>query len=126
MEIEVGSPVPLNLQLYDGAEKEKVIANLFTTLGELLGSFELSHQAGGLYISNEFLMPDIRLVIAQYIVDSDKYEIVTDTFYKKYIEEEVEEEVFEEAMPLVLEESYVYGMVTEEQKRSDFIYGVAI
>lgn len=69
----VGDPIPLSVQLHDGATGKFVRARVYDPAGaEITGSpISVPHVAGGLYKVNTLVMPDETHVVAQYKVYDD-------------------------------------------------------
>lgn len=87
MNVTVGDPIPLILQLFDGKDNYKPVAILFDDSGDQIAEIPLVHFGRGLYLDKSIPMPEgVRLIIAQYHVRDldgrpvDDYELVTDIF----------------------------------------------
>jgi len=72
MNINVGSEVPVLLQISDGATNQFPQAEIRDKDGNVLTTLDLSHEASGLYVpSSPYLMPDEEFIKIIYIVYSD-------------------------------------------------------
>ena len=67
--VMVGSPIPITVQLHDGAINRTVNVVVFDPIGQDLGSVRLSSGPGGFYWSNGFAMPDAPWVAVVATVD---------------------------------------------------------
>lgn len=75
MYVQVGDPIDLSLQLFSGATDKFVRAWLYGLDDAVLNGGDpivLAHVARGLYTDSSFLMPDTRVVKAQYEVYQDE------------------------------------------------------
>lgn len=71
--IKVGQPIPISLQLFDGATDKFVRAVVRNSSGSAISGspFALTHVAGGQYSNLSVLMPDTKFVTVQYKVYTD-------------------------------------------------------
>ena len=108
--IEVGSCIPLIVQVYDKRADLTVTAKLIDNIGIVLKTVELFSYGDGLYMNQECEMPDVRYVVAQYFIEPDEYQVSSDTFF---------------AIPKPgIEEIYIVGSVEKRAKFNEFIIGV--
>lgn len=81
IDVLVGEKIPLILQVHDGNENLKVEATLFDGFGKEFMRVELTPIRGGLYSNYTVDMPEIPLLVAQYLTDKPAdYEVVQDIF----------------------------------------------
>jgi hypothetical protein len=110
IEVVVGQPIPLTLQVYDGNSSLKVVANLYNEKGDRLFTQNLSSNTDGLYTDFSHEMPDTNFVVAQYITDkTDEYEIAQD--------------IFKSIPRPIAKESYIIGEVFDKDTWDDSIIG---
>lgn len=133
--IDIGVAVPLNLQLFDGAEDKRVICTILSSELKELQTVELTHIKAGLYASTEFLMPEFPYVIANYVVfdsggasklkESEDYERSVDVFYSNEKPQDIAaivKPMFEEHTPL--KDDYLTGQIESSFESDDgFIEG---
>ena len=113
IKVQVGQPIPLNLQLYDGKSDVKVMSIIVDSNKNEVFRADLSHVSNGLYLNMDFPMPEfVDFVIAQYFTDKpEEYAVVTDTF---------------KAVPKpVPEEKIIVGEVISMEK-SDILFGEVV
>lgn len=85
--LRLGDIVPLNLQLYDGNDKARVLVKVLSPKQDIIFEGELVHIVNGLYETRQFLMPEVDYVMATYIVfdgkkESRDYERASDLFFR--------------------------------------------
>jgi len=81
IDVLVGEKIPLILQVHDGNENLKVEATLFDGFGKEFMRVELTPIRGGLYSNYTVDMPEVPLLVAQYLTDKpDDYEVAQDVF----------------------------------------------
>jgi hypothetical protein len=82
MNIMVGGPVPLLLQLFDGSEEQSCVVSVFSNNGELLFESSMKSLGNGLYQAIGFAMPNQAFVVAQYqVLGTLNYDMPMDVFY---------------------------------------------
>lgn len=84
--VQVGNPVPIEVQLRDGAPAREVRVNVYDPIKKLIGSFKLSEGPMGLYFTNFFSMPDLPFVTVQAHVEGvdslgQEYGVGSERFY---------------------------------------------
>lgn len=109
--VQVGSKIPLTLQVYDGRQDLKVTAVLLDSIGKEYARVELESVSKGLYSNFAWVMPDVDFLIAQYHTDSEDYELAQDIF---------------KAVPKAQEpEKFLVGeVISKGQWQDEFIIGV--
>ena len=80
IEVQVGSPIPLTLQVFDGKEGLKVSAVLMDLHGKEFSRVSMNDHGNGLYIDLSVSMPDVDMLVAQYFANSEDYEVAQDIF----------------------------------------------
>lgn len=108
--IEVGSPIPLAIKLFDENPSAKVQATLYTLDGERLESVAMFHVEKGLYLNTMVPMPDQKVVAVYEVTNSEEYAQSAELFLPK-----------PKVQP---EESFLQGIVIERSKDQTFIQGV--
>lgn len=127
--IQVGDTVPLSLQLFDGKENMSVMAAVLDPDLNQLAEIQLQHVQGGLYISRQFIMPNVSYVIAHYVVydgemESEEYERASDVFYSIPPKADVAGEIrplFDEYVPK--KDDYLTGQVVAETVDKSIVEG---
>lgn len=130
--IELGSSVPLNLQLFDGKSGMSVLVQVRDPSNSIIFEGQLVDVGGGLYINRSFVMPEVDYVIAQYTVfdgkkESDEYEKVSETFFRIKPEPVMAVAAAVQNISKTIEmqssDDFIQGILSSE-KADDFIEGV--
>lgn len=84
--VQVGSPIPIQVQLHDGAENKPVVAVVLDPVGAQLEKLDLVAGTRGFYFSSFFQMPDLPFVTVQvFVLEDDStgqpYAIVSEQVY---------------------------------------------
>ena len=110
-QIEVGSAIPIVLQVFDRKADRVVLATIIDDVGAVIAQKQLSHFQNGLYMSPErVVMPDVKFVTVQFKVDPDDYETAADTFIA----------IPKPSPP----EKFIVGQVIHKAKSNEYIIGV--
>lgn len=110
--IEVGSPIPLALKLFDENPSAQVQATLYSIQGERLEQVALFHVEQGLYMNSMVPMPETKVVAVYQVTNSDEYSQSAEIFYPKPKVEEPD--------------VFTQGLVIEKGLDQTFIQGVVI
>lgn len=110
--IEVGSPIPLALKLFDENASAKVVATIYNINGDRLVEVSLFHVEKGLYMNSMVPMPDTKVIAVYKVTNSDEYTQSAEIFYPKPKVEEPE--------------IFVQGVVIEKSVDQTFIQGLVI
>lgn len=109
-QVVVGELIPLTLQVVDGQAGLRVSCNVVDDLGKSIALVNLQDYGGGLYVDKSVQMPDARFVVAQYSVEGDTYEVVSERF---------------DSVPKTVEpEKFITGIVEGSKMNNDFIIGM--
>lgn len=84
--VEVGSAIPIQVQLHDGAENKPVVVVVLDPIGKMIEKLDLVSGEKGFYFTNFFAMPDLPFVTVQaHVLEADStgqpYAIVSERFY---------------------------------------------
>lgn len=120
MQIEVGKVIPIKAQMRDGQAGLTVMATIVDDVGAFLESIKLSDVGGGLYISNDFKMPDVHNVtVVVGVTELDKndepYAKGSQTFYSKPKVLPPEKEIIGEMTERLKTENIVQGVLSETE-----------
>ena len=111
--IEVGSTIPIVLQVFDQNAKLSVSATVIDDVGVVVAEKKLNHFQNGLYMASDRVeMPDVKFVTVQFKIDGDDYEATADTFV---------------AVPKPRPpEKFIVGTVVSKSELKEYIIGVVV
>lgn len=108
----VGQPIPLSLTTVDGKSGLEVHASVVDCFGKSHGNVKLQDLGSGVYVDRSILMPDVPFVIAQYVINDDRYEMPSERF---------------DSIPKASEPvKFIEGRVTKRSPSGDYIAGEVI
>jgi hypothetical protein len=113
IQVQVGRPIPLTLQVFDGREDLKVSVIIMDRFGKEFFRQPMPHIKNGFYASFEIEMPDQEVLIAQYLTSApEDYEMVQDVFI---------------GVPAPVQpEKIMVGEVVETSRMTDIILGEVV
>lgn len=111
-EINIGDSIPLSVQVWDKNADLDVKAKLTDNFGILLEIVPLVSYGEGLYMSQIVKMPDVKFVVAQYLIEPDDYETTSETFFSIPKPSEPQKFIVGEVQSRIKSNEYTIGVVT--------------
>jgi hypothetical protein len=108
-QIMVGEILPLSLTTVDGKSGLEVYASVVDCFGKAQGNVKLEDLGSGIYVDRTLRMPDVPFVIAQYVINDEKYEMPSERF---------------DSIPKPSEPAkFIEGRIAKRSKIEDYITG---
>ena len=116
--IKVGEKIPLILQVRDGNQDLNPTAILIDQFNNEYMRVKLNHQVNGMYCNFQINMPDLDLLVAQYVCDHGDYEVAQDIFKSVPKPIKTEKMIYGEVIQKGLwdDTDIIFGEVTNEEE----------